>query len=62
MALAVEEADEVALGPSYRTADDLIADLHRLFQAYPCPGEDWHALLAHADSHLGDTPGLRKAG
>jgi hypothetical protein len=55
-------ADEVESGPSYRTAEDLVADLHRLFQAYPCPAEDWHALLEFAADHLGGHSELRKAG
>jgi hypothetical protein len=54
-------ADEVTLGPSYTSADDLVADLHRLFPAYPCPPDDWHRLLAAAQ-HTGHGLPLRKAG
>ena len=60
--LGLPMADEVAFGPGYQTADELLGDLHRLFQAYPCPPDDWHRLLDHAASHLGTAQLLRKAG
>jgi hypothetical protein len=55
-------ADEVPLGAGYASADDLVADLHRLFAAYPCPADDWNRLLEHVAEHHSPGQPLRKAG
>lgn len=54
-------ADEVPPGPGYPSAEELVADLHRLFPAYPCPPDDWQLLLDYAARQMGSVP-LRRAG